>query len=1134
MIRKVPIFLLAMFFYHSAMADTFIVTSNADSGPGTLREAIKLANMNGTSVADNIIFNIPDITEAGRTINLQSELPFLSSRITIDGSTQPGSVLGISTAKITLYLDHFTSLPFNFIFIQNASDVNIYGLCFKFFDNPDVGGGGNYAVVLRNSFHVTVGAPGKGNLFSAVRSGITNNYWNYYSDSVRYVTIQSNVFGLNSLNFPVLRGSIDLIRAADIVIGGASLAEGNVFVGAGVRVSQTGISNSNFFVKIQNNKFNLNWDGSRYYNEGGSIMLWGNTTDDTSTTKTYILDNILSGGWPGGIGLTQLFHTAIIKGNKISTDITGTVCKGSNNDVGIQLCKKVIIGGNTPSEENIIPATIYTQTRGVHIIKNQFGSISVINPQPGDPFIKIVSYDLGLITGKSDVNAKIQLYSNECILGCIKRKYLTTTYSNASGDWSFPYTPSMPNIVATATTEDSSTSAFSEPKVNHLNVARKNPTCGRSNGSITGIVIKEGTHIKWMNSSTGQIVSRDTNLVNVPEGSYVLTVSNGDNGCPWSANFALYDVMPPSTISTNITHASCGQNNGIIYTPSSASLSFKWLNVNNDSVGTNYFANKLPPGTYYLKAWVTYDTSCNKIYGPFIVQNQVGPSLNTNNIQINQSICGTNKGSITGVTPLNATGTPYVQWLDSLNKPVGNNYDLLNVLPGKYRLKFKDVSGCDTIVTSFYTIPDIGVILIDTAYKQVTSSKCSGASGSIQQLHVAGGDRYEWKNTANNTVVGNTPDVFNLSPGNYQLTVTNQYGCTKTSPVIAVPLSTFIPIEVTNFISGNALCGQNNGFIKINSFNNDFNLYTFRWVDSISGQNFNGASLQNLGGGSYQLFAKDYNGCEKMIFSKRISSYPVPTFDYSQVIIKNDECNLHQGSISSLRVNGLVGPTTYTWYDQNTNVVGNTLSLQKAGAGTYIMKVSDGGVCAIQSTPFILNNNNNLIAAPLYDNIVIPRYSNAALNVKNSAPGLYEIYIDAMGSSMIQKSNNGNFVVPKIHTDTIFYIKRISGSCSSPLVPINIKVVDKSYFAIPSAFTPNGDGKNDRLLVKVMGYIDLIYFRIYNRWGELVYETGRLNEGWDGTIKGNLQNGGAFVWVAQGKDINGKIVTDKGSFILIR
>jgi len=94
--------------------------------------------------------------------------------------------------------------------------------------------------------------------------------------------------------------------------------------------------------------------------------------------------------------------------------------------------------------------------------------------------------------------------------------------------------------------------------------------------------------------------------------------------------------------------------------------------------------------------------------------------------------------------------------------------------------------------------------------------------------------------------------------------------------------------------------------------------------------------------------------------------------------------------------------------------------------------------------------------------------------------------------------------------------------------------VDKSYFAIPNAFTPNGDGINDRLSVKALGFIELDYFRIYNQWGELVYETHRLNDGWNGIYRGNLQNTGVFAWIAKGKDIMGKVITDKGSFVLIR
>ena len=105
---------------------------------------------------------------------------------------------------------------------------------------------------------------------------------------------------------------------------------------------------------------------------------------------------------------------------------------------------------------------------------------------------------------------------------------------------------------------------------------------------------------------------------------------------------------------------------------------------------------------------------------------------------------------------------------------------------------------------------------------------------------------------------------------------------------------------------------------------------------------------------------------------------------------------------------------------------------------------------------------------------------------------------------------------------------------SSSPAQVNIKVVDKSYFAIPTAFTPNGDGKNDVLHVKVIGYVQLTFFRIFNRYGELIYETHRLNDGWNGKYRGTMQPDGAFVWMAEGKDINGKRIAAKGSFVLIK
>lgn len=156
------------------------------------------------------------------------------------------------------------------------------------------------------------------------------------------------------------------------------------------------------------------------------------------------------------------------------------------------------------------------------------------------------------------------------------------------------------------------------------------------------------------------------------------------------------------------------------------------------------------------------------------------------------------------------------------------------------------------------------------------------------------------------------------------------------------------------------------------------------------------------------------------------------------------------------------------------------------------------------------------------------------LTISNPAAGNYTLYSDAQGVNILQQNTTGNFSVADISSDTIFYIRREEGSCSSPLVKVSVKAVDKTYFIIPNAFTPNGDGINDRLPVRVKGYIELNYFRIYSRWGQVLFETKKLNDAWDGTWKGNPQVAGAYVWIAEGKDLLGTIIRDKGNVILIR
>lgn len=87
---------------------------------------------------------------------------------------------------------------------------------------------------------------------------------------------------------------------------------------------------------------------------------------------------------------------------------------------------------------------------------------------------------------------------------------------------------------------------------------------------------------------------------------------------------------------------------------------------------------------------------------------------------------------------------------------------------------------------------------------------------------------------------------------------------------------------------------------------------------------------------------------------------------------------------------------------------------------------------------------------------------------------------------------------------------------------------------VPTAFTPNSDGKNDIIRPIAVGISKIEYFRIYNRWGHLVFSTTTNGAGWDGKINGKDQGTNVFVWLVKAVDFTGKEFFDKGTVTLIR
>jgi gliding motility-associated-like protein len=120
--------------------------------------------------------------------------------------------------------------------------------------------------------------------------------------------------------------------------------------------------------------------------------------------------------------------------------------------------------------------------------------------------------------------------------------------------------------------------------------------------------------------------------------------------------------------------------------------------------------------------------------------------------------------------------------------------------------------------------------------------------------------------------------------------------------------------------------------------------------------------------------------------------------------------------------------------------------------------------------------------------------------------------------------------------DSIRYIVRAigAGGCyAEDDVIVRVFKTGPDLF-VPSAFTPNGDGKNDVIRPVGVGIATLQYFRIFNRWGQLVFSTSQTGKGWDGTLNGTPQPPGTYVFEAVGTDQLGNRVYKKGTIVLIR
>lgn len=131
---------------------------------------------------------------------------------------------------------------------------------------------------------------------------------------------------------------------------------------------------------------------------------------------------------------------------------------------------------------------------------------------------------------------------------------------------------------------------------------------------------------------------------------------------------------------------------------------------------------------------------------------------------------------------------------------------------------------------------------------------------------------------------------------------------------------------------------------------------------------------------------------------------------------------------------------------------------------------------------------------------------------------------------------NGQVTQATVEQTTDYTVSVTDGICTqSSTVTVKVLAVacKEPFLYVPNAFTPNGDGENDILYVRSAITTEIL-FRVFDRWGELVFETTTLSKGWDGTFRGKLLDPDTYDYYLEAICTGGEQSIIKGNITLMR
>lgn len=1099
------IFLVIMFglFCSKIFANVYTVTTNADSGPGSLRQALFDATADGTTVIDSIYFNIPGLTQSARTITLQSALPDVTANVIIDGTTQPGTPFGVSSARVVIT----TNAPapnFNGFTIsdqvQLTDQVAIYGMYIEGFSPGD-------GIYSGASCALTVGAPGKGNVI------VGNNY--AFDGHFQGAAIQSNFIGIQPdgvspfLNLSVLYSGGDYDK---LTFGGGQVQDGNVVISGTTSGINLGGLNSpgTRIAVIQNNLFNTDYTGTQALGTASNSCILVNDPN----TFLAVIGNVFSAK---EIAVSGVNKSAMqVTGNFFGTDRTQTHTLGTgtwaieNNDVNS------VIGGTAPADQNVFtnyqnPVNAYNNSY-TKVVQNMFycnSTVQLYDPTGGKNFIRITSLTATGVGGDAPPNATVQLYYTATKCGsCNPNTCFATVTANALGKWQ--YSGTITGNVLASSTVSNNTVGFLVDSLSQSEVTITNYDCHHG-GSIVFNEVRSGNlQFTWFDSKNN-VIAHTPNIVNIAPGTY--TVQESENGsCPSVSNkFTIIDLTPKVYSQTFNLDCATPTGNFTAYPttgPGITVANYYWTDSTGTVIGTNQSISGLAAGKYYL--YIRDSNGCTSAKALCQVMPPIAaPVIDDSKVTVTDADCTYSDGSISGISVSNLGGANY-GWSTTAGKQL--DYGQLNLThapAGDYYFFVYYHANCPPVVSKTFTIGVKNALTVDTSAVAITPATCANSDGAIKGITAVGATAYQWIDS-NNKTAGTSADLTGVPAGTYYLVVTNA-GCTiKTAAFTVGDIPPQNEYPSTSALQ-NATCGLNNGGVTV-TFSPPNQPASYRWTDAAGNTLFTNAPLTGAAAGSYNLYVTDSNGCESLYSTFTVKATPALQIVAGSEQITADQCSLGTGGIQNVSVTGGVPPYTYAWTDAAQKIIATTQNLSSAASGTYTLTVKDATGCGVASQQYTIPLAIAQIPEPAADSIETCAPGQVLIMVNNPQNGYgYRLYSSAAATVPLDDETSGIFKLNVQHSESLF-ISQYSGTCESARYEVKI-AIGLSSIVVPSAFTPNGDGVNDLWQIKGIERYPYALVQVFNRYGQKVFESNGYTQPFDGTERGTQLPPGVYYYI---------------------